>query len=345
MTRDIPTSVVNGTLALGVALALAVAIGFTFSRHDYRGPILSRQAPPRATYKVAGQSIHLLLPPPVLNRPAPVAAPYEPPAPPMNAAVAPTPSESPTPPAAFSAADLRPPQLTPGFARASSPAAPAGDRAVTVRPGDPVPALRTVKLEQHEVHAIPNRDVPVHRVTVVGRPGGPRLAAPRPAAPPPRQRLARRESAPPARHEAPKHAAAKTPLQAQGGPNIKGPAVVTAALELNVDGRPLKLYGLKRPPKSDLCAPSPAYAARSCPDASRQALAAHLGHDGPVACRILAVGGRSALPAVCSDNHGHDLGTYLVRHGFALAAANDILDYSAAEKQAKAAHRGLWRYR
>jgi endonuclease YncB( thermonuclease family) len=135
------------------------------------------------------------------------------------------------------------------------------------------------------------------------------------------------------------------PAPAAGGRRLDGRAIVTAALELNVDGKPLRLAGVKVPAAGDMCTPGAAYAARACPDVSRQALAALVGPKGPVSCRIIAVGGAAALPAVCTDRKGDDLGSYLVAHGFALADGNDMVDYSAAEDQAKAAHSGLWHYR
>jgi endonuclease YncB( thermonuclease family) len=157
--------------------------------------------------------------------------------------------------------------------------------------------------------------------------------------PPPRHRVqtATREPVPPA-----------APGEADDndeGVKLAGPAIVTGPLELNIDGKPLELYGVKPPTGEDVCSPGDGYAARDCRDVSRQALAARIGLDGDVTCRILAVGGRSSLPAVCTDGKGGDLATYLVAHGFALADPNEIVDYSGAEARAKNARSGLWTYR
>jgi endonuclease YncB( thermonuclease family) len=132
--------------------------------------------------------------------------------------------------------------------------------------------------------------------------------------------------------------------RAPSGPRLNGRAIVTAALELNVAGKPLRLAGVTLPITTDLCAPNAGYAARSCADVTRQALAARVGPKGEVSCQILG-GGSSAWPAVCQDRAGQDLGAYLIAHGFALADDSDMIDYSAVETQARAARSGLWSYR
>lgn len=189
------------------------------------------------------------------------------------------------------------------------------------------PPLHTVDVSPHEIHPVPRRDAPMHPVTIVGRERGDRA---RPSA---------------------KRVAALPPDISDNAPDkeegvrLTGVAIVTSALELNVAGKPLRLFGIKAPASTDMCAPSADYVARACADASRQALAARIGKDGEVTCHILASGGHDALPAVCRDATGTDLATYLVSHGFALADPNDMVDYSAAETQAKTARSGLWSYR
>ncbi len=184
-----------------------------------------------------------------------------------------------------------------------------------------------------EIHPVPQRDEPMRRVTIVDRD--------EPAMPPKHADAAR-----PRRSDALEDRARAAPESEQVGVKLAGPAIVTGALELNIAGKPLRLFGVKPPASGDMCAPTADYAARACPDVSRQALAARIGPEGEVSCRILATGGRQALPAVCKDSTGADLASYLVAHGFALAEPNDMMiDYSAAETQAKNAHTGLWSYR
>ncbi|HEX4113475.1 MAG TPA: hypothetical protein VH020_13155, partial [Stellaceae bacterium] len=102
--------------------------------------------------------------------------------------------------------------------------------------------------------------------------------------------------------------------------------------------------GVKLPVSTDLCAPNAGYAARSCADVTRQALAAWVAAKGDVSCQILGAG-RAAWPAVCHDRSGEDLAAYLIEQGFALADDNDMIDYSAVETRARAARSGLWSYR
>jgi endonuclease YncB( thermonuclease family) len=132
---------------------------------------------------------------------------------------------------------------------------------------------------------------------------------------------------------------------AKTGDNLAGTAIVTAALEINVEGKPLRLYGVKPPETSDRCQPGPNYAARSCPDVSRDALAEMLRSDSRVSCHVLGTGSQSVLPAVCADDKGRDIASYLVGNGLALADPSETADYSGPEKQARLTGAGLWHYR
>ena len=376
MRREAPLSVANVALTAGVALAIAIAIGFTVTRHS--GSRADVQPATADEGPVNHGVIYLRLPPARPARPAPRPA-AEPLPSPVSASVAPTPGlrnsalvepfEPPAPPISDTAVRTSIPAGAQLAALPPAPVAPAPNPAppvplavpvpppaaavlppvmprtaeapISVRPGDSVPALRTVELAPHEIHRVPDHDMPVRRVTVE-TPDEPVV---------PRHREARRLLPAPSREPRPAHEAIAMaapasipPPEARGRP-LDGPAIVTAPLELNVDGKPLRLLGVKLPAAGDMCRPGAAYAARSCPDVSRQALVALVGPKGPVSCRVMASGVGAALPAMCNDRKGEDLGAYLVGHGFALADGTDGVDYSAAENQAKSAHTGLWHYR
>ncbi len=282
------------------------------------------------TAQANNNAIYVVLPPPAAEAASSAATaeliataePFEPPAPPIIAAA---PSPAVPPPTIVAAAPAR---HSPGVQVAAlTPPGASPDLTLV----DVPPPLRAIERENR--HAVVRHDEPERRASVADRE---------------HDTISSAEPAPP------KHAAAMRDRGDTGdiasrrttddtGAKVDGPAIVTGPLELNVAGTPLRLYGVKAPGSGDMCAPNAEYAARSCPDVSRAALAARIGQGGKVSCRILASGGRQALPAVCKDSTGTDLASYLVAHGFALAEANDMMiDYSAAETQAKNAHTGLW---
>lgn len=309
MTQRGSSLAANLALAVGVAAVAAIVVVVATPRHGDVARSATPQHPAKTSVYVALPPVQQadVAPPDNSLRSTGALEPFEPPAPPMLEASAPTKR-----PAGEQVAALTPPEATP-----------------TVVP----PPLRTVELENHEIHPVPQRDEPMRRVTIVDRD--------EPAAPPKHADAAR-----PRRPDALEDRAPAAPESDQVGVKLAGPAIVTGALELNIAGKPLRLFGVKPPASGDMCAPTADYAARACPDVSRQALAARIGPEGEVSCRILATGGRQALPAVCKDGTGADLARYLVAHGFALAEPNDMMiDYSAAETQAKNAHTGLWSYR
>ncbi|HXE17694.1 MAG TPA: thermonuclease family protein [Stellaceae bacterium] len=222
------------------------------------------------------------------------------------------------------------PPAPPGVAASLAPRHRAGEQMAALTPLETAPAaappLDTVAIAPRETRPVPHSDTVARPAGVAG--GGREVRA-----------------RPPAKHGAPPSDILAPQPDEEGGVRLTGVAIVTSALELNVAGKPLRLFGIKAPASTDLCAPSAAYVARACLDASRQALAAKIGKDGEVTCHILATGGRDALPAVCRDADGTDLATWLASHGFALADPNDMVDYSQAETQAKTARSGLWSYR
>ena len=320
MTRSNDASL-RTSLALVIAIAAVAAIAAVV--------LVPRSDTGRAAQiaRAGDSTVYIVLPPPAVAAAPPAASateasiataePFEPPAPAMIAAAPPAAPPPPLPATPSTVAAAPPVRPSPGVQVAAlTPPEPAADPTPFAVP----PPLRVIEHENRSVHAASPR-------------GGTKPTAER--APP------KRVAALPDRRDT--GAGDGTGARDDVGVKIDGPAIVTGALELNVAGKPLRLYGVKAPGSGDMCAPNAEYAPRSCPDVSRDALAAHIGPNGKVSCRILASGGREALPAVCKDSTGADLASYLVAHGFALAEANDMMiDYSAAETQAKNAHTGLW---
>jgi endonuclease YncB( thermonuclease family) len=314
--------------SLGTSLALVLAIAAVAA---IAAVMLVPRADTGRTAQIAragNNTVYIVLPPPTVAAAPPPASetgasiataePFEPPAPAMIATASPPAAPSPPLPAKPSTvAAAAPAASSPGVQVAAlTPPEPSADPT----PFSVPPPLRAIQHENRAVHAVPPRG---DTNPSTGR------ASPKSVAALPERRGS--------------GAGGDTGARDDLGVEIDGPAIVTGALELNVAGKPLRLYGVKAPGAGDMCAPNAEYAARSCPDVSRDALAAHIGPKGKVSCRILASGGREALPAVCKDSTGADLASYLVAHGFALAEANDMMiDYSAAETQAKTAHTGLW---
>lgn len=314
--------------SLGTSLALVIAIAAVAA---IAAVVLVPRSDTRRAAQIAragDSTVYIVLPPPAVAAAQPAASatgasiataePFEPPAPAMIAAAPPPAAPPPPLPAKPSTVAAAPPvRPSPGVQVAAlTPPEPAADPTPFAVP----PPLRVIEHENRSVHAASPR-------------GDTKASTER--APP------KRVAALPDRRDS--GSGDGTGARDDLGVKIDGPAIVTGALELNVAGKPLRLYGVKAPGSGDICAPNAEYAPRSCPDVSRDALAAHIGPNGKVSCRILASGGRDALPAVCKDSAGSDLARYLVAHGFALAEANDMMiDYSAAETQAKNAHTGLW---
>jgi endonuclease YncB( thermonuclease family) len=214
--------------------------------------------------------------------------------------------------------------------------------AVRVRPGDPIPPLPTVALQPHDVHGIAENDAPVLPVTVTNREGRVLDIEPERAS---RTNLSAHPETSAVNPRSAARTGKATPVALENAPNLTGAAVVTATLELNVDGHPLRLFGLKSPETSDMCAPNAQFAARACPEVSREALAGLLRRDSQVECRVMAPTGGAALPATCADTSGADLGRALIARGLALADDGAGADYADAEHQARASHVGLWQYR
>jgi endonuclease YncB( thermonuclease family) len=334
MSRKVSSATANFVLAAGVTLAVAIAIAFVLTGQQHAPPRLAAVSTPaidRTSAPSSGAGAPLVartLPPPHARKSAPTGSGSDSV---RRVAGLPTATAVPT-----SVQPYQPPvpMAMVEVTRPASPAPPTAPRPsaamlseVAALPGSGFepPSLA---LDVRQIHRMPARGRARH--------AAPGLAAKKPAAPKPADAAT-----------GPLRNTAYRPLGSEAGPRIGGPAVVTSALELNVAGRPLRLYGVAAPKASDLCAWRAAYAAQQCDEASREALAHFVADNGAVSCRMLAVGAgeRMALPALCTTANGRDLGRYLVANGFALADPNEIVDYAAAEKKARHDQLGLWGYR
>lgn len=200
-------------------------------------------------------------------------------------------------------------------------ATPADETVPADNSTDPAGDLPTVEINQRPVHAVPESETaPAAPVTIKGRDGS-----------------ATALRAPPI----PQHYTPSPPLVT----NISGAAHVADVVSLTVLGRPVRLFGVRAPQSSDLCAANAQAAPRSCAESARGALAARLAARADVVCRV-PPGQRAPVPAaVCRDSAGIDLGGLLVAEGFALADPTQSYDYFGAEAAARQLRRGLWRYR
>jgi len=144
---------------------------------------------------------------------------------------------------------------------------------------------------------------------------------------------------------------------ATAGRRLAGHAEATGAAALRVDGRPVRLFGIRPPAGGDRCAApeQPDGRAMSCSDRARDALAARLksAPRGEVSCRLVvaaavaggAENGVTGAAAVCLDFGGVDLAGFLVGEGLALADPAQSGDYAGAERIARTLRKGLWLYR
>jgi endonuclease YncB( thermonuclease family) len=241
----------------------------------------------------------------------------------------------PAPPTAAVTIALRP--AAPMTANAAeAPAAPA-PQAPAAAPADapppaaapppkPLPELPTREVAQPVVHTIHEDGPPPRGSQTAAAPSIPPRLPPHPA---PQTAVVARPPPPP------------PPLPA--GP-LDGKARIAGATLILVDGRPVKLYGVRPPDADDRCRADDAGGARPCDDLARALLAQRLGDRPEVHCRVPAKQ-KGEQGAVCRDAGGVDLGGLLVGEGLALADRRQAADYAEAEAAARASKRGLWRYR
>jgi endonuclease YncB( thermonuclease family) len=125
----------------------------------------------------------------------------------------------------------------------------------------------------------------------------------------------------------------------RGGAPLTGPARVADGDSLEIAGRRVRLFGIDAPELHQDCrmADGRAY---DCGAAARRALTELVGSQ-PVTCAPVGTSHDRAV-ALCRAG-GRDLSEELVRAGHALELPNFSRGrYRAAEREAKAARRGLW---
>lgn len=182
--------------------------------------------------------------------------------------------------------------------------------------------LPTIVVKPREYHTVPDEDGPAPPVPTVSLPAE-RAAAVVPAAP---------------------AAAIKalTPPGTRPG-RLDGTAKAAGGMSLSVDGRPVRLFGVRLPAPRERCTVAGG-ASQACADAAQAALAAQLAGYRDVICQ-LPPGQRGEPAFICRDSAGVDLGGYIVAQGFALADTGSSYDYVNAENAARAYHRGVWHQR
>jgi endonuclease YncB( thermonuclease family) len=221
---------------------------------------------------------------------------------------------------------VAPPPRVAAIATPPSPAAPGGTAGAgtSTPPADTLPStsdLPTIAVPPRAVHAVPEDDSPPPKpVTLLGRDG--RDITPR----------------------TPPRVAAPIPPPTAPAAIISGAARVSDGVSLTVLGRPVQLFGVRPPQKSDRCAVGKG-AARPCAEVAREALAGRLKTNAVISCRVPPGQSRPISAAVCVDATGADLAGFLVAEGFALADVGQSYDYVGAEGVARSFRRGLWRYR
>lgn len=187
-------------------------------------------------------------------------------------------------------------------------------------PAPAVPDLPTVEVDPLPIHAVPDEDTPVPKVTLFDRAG--REIATRDPRPSPPQ--------PPAR------------VQPVSAP-FTGAAQAAGGTTLAVAGRSVRLFGVRVADPRDQCGLGPGDK-RSCAEVARDALAQRLHRSPWVSCHMPA--GQVGNPAaVCVDASSTDLGGFLVAEGLALADTSQSYEYFGAEGVARSYRRGLWRHR
>ena len=134
------------------------------------------------------------------------------------------------------------------------------------------------------------------------------------------------------------------PVQAQmgsGGIRGRAPQVIDSGL-LKFAGQPVYLYGLRGPNPMETC--QLGGSTWNCGQEARWAAANRIANHW-VDCVEKARGGAGEVFAICylGGVGGPELNTWLVEQGWAKAARDYTEDYAAAEDEARAARRGLWR--
>jgi endonuclease YncB( thermonuclease family) len=130
------------------------------------------------------------------------------------------------------------------------------------------------------------------------------------------------------------------PAPAQPGTPISGRARIIDGNSLEVAGTRIRLFGIDAPEERQQCRDANGSDYACGRDAAR-ILTALIG-GRPVSCR-LATRDQSARDIATCEAKGHDLGEAMVRAGYARDDARHSEGrYAAAERDARAAKRGIW---
>lgn len=225
---------------------------------------------------------------------------------------------------------------------ASAPPATAG-AAPPAKP--PASDLPNVDVAPRTVHTVPDSEPPAESVTVVDRngrtlkelkPSGGLSPTYVPSVGPGGASTASRGSTRPV--------PSAGPGSVPPGATFGGKGSAAGGTMLAVSGHHIRLFGVRLAEPRDKCGLG-AGDNRSCSDVARDALAQRLQHYPTVACRVPPGQRGSDQAAICTDNSGTDLASFLVGEGYALADTSQSFDYFGTEGLARANRRGLWRYR
>lgn len=206
-----------------------------------------------------------------------------------------------------------------------------------VTPPDPDADLPAVQVVEPPVHAVPADAAVETAPAVTFRAPAPPVASSRARDGSKVERTA--SASPPPAPPRPR-AAARPAAVAPPAPPIGGRARPAADASLSIDGRAVRLFGVRPADARDRCGEDGA----SCGEAARAALAQRLAGNPGVTCALPP--GQDGEPGyICHDSRGVDLGRLLVIEGLALADTTHSYQYLTAQDGARVAHQGLWRYR
>lgn len=119
---------------------------------------------------------------------------------------------------------------------------------------------------------------------------------------------------------------------------VFGLAVVIDGDTIKVNGERVRLFGIDAPEASQTC--ETATGAIKCGDIARVQLARRIG-GRPVRCEGKTRDRYKRLVAVCTVS-GDDLGSWMVRSGWATAYRRYSVRYATDEAAAKSAKLGIW---
>jgi endonuclease YncB( thermonuclease family) len=118
---------------------------------------------------------------------------------------------------------------------------------------------------------------------------------------------------------------------------IEGPARIIDGDTIEVSGIVVRLFGVDAPEKDQPCATAEGVA-YGCGMVASSALAVRIG-SGAVSCRPRTTDRYHRVVAVCFDDHGDDLGGWLVENAIAFRKYSTV--YVDQENRARHARRGI----